>query len=140
MVLGDFMKWKQTGNKLETNRKQSGINWKQKIVSSCFQLFPVYVSPNNALIMGVLRLCFHCFHFFKRVYIKIYICACKFAFSSTSGNFKKKILKIDFKVSFLYLTGLLLTSSRSLEFDTFLGMLKSMSVKFDAILKPYKRY
>ena len=144
MVLGDFMKWKQTGNKLETYWKQTGIKWKQKNVSSCFQLFPPCVSSGNTFTMRLLRLCFHCFHFFKRAFIGFYIFSCGFLFYSTSRNykslikqdFKKNPLRIDFKASFLYLTGLLWTNNRSLKFNTFPGMLKLTPVKVDAILKP----
>ncbi len=113
MVLGGFMKWKQTGNKLETHWKQTGINWKQKNVSTCFLLFPVCVSSKNALIMRVLQLCFQCFHFFKETFNKLNISKCRGLFSSTSRNFKnlikldfkKKLLKTKFKALFLYLIG-----------------------------------
>jgi hypothetical protein len=138
------MKWKQSGNIVETQWKQSGLKWKQKNVSSCFQLFPVYVSSGNVLITGLLRLCFHCFHFFKRASRKKYIYAFKFVLSSTSGNYKSLVKqdfkenppKTDFKAFFLYLTGLLWTNNKSLKFDTFPGMLKLTPVKLDAILRP----
>jgi hypothetical protein len=134
------MKWKQSGNIAETQWKQSGLNWKQKNVSSCFQLFPPYVSSGNTLILGFLRLCFHCFHFFKRAYIVFYIFSFGVWFYSASRNYKRlaiqafrgKALKIDFKASFLYLTGLLWTNNKSLRFGTFPGMLKLTPGKFDA--------
>jgi hypothetical protein len=131
------MKWKHTGNKLETYWKQTGIKWKQKNVSSCFQLFPVCVSSGNIFIMRVFRKCFHCFHFFKRAFKKIKFSSTSRSFKNPDKNgFQKKILRIDFKVSLLYLTGLLWANNRSLKFGTFPGMLKLTPVKVNAILRP----
>jgi hypothetical protein len=142
--LGDFMKWKQTGNRLETNRKQSGINWKQKNVSSCFQLFPVYVSSKNPLILRFLRICFQCFHFFKRAYIGFYIFSFGVWFYSAPRNYKslaiqgfrEKALKIEFQVHFYTLKRILLPNNRSLKFGTFPGMLRLTPFPLNAILKP----